>query len=93
MKVNINGQGHMTKMATMAINSKNLYKSCSSEPEDLYFETLPEASVNGALQSLYNHDLRMTFTYFMARSAEVAYLRSQVSVYRTIGPLVFKDLL
>ena len=30
MKVNINGQGHMTKMATMAINSKNLYKSYSS---------------------------------------------------------------
>ena len=30
----------------------------------------------------------MTLTYFMARSAEVAYPRSQVSVYRTIGPLV-----
>ena len=24
MKVHINGQGHMTKMAAMAINSKNL---------------------------------------------------------------------
>ena len=35
MKVNINGQGHMIKMATMATNSKNLYKSYSSEPEDL----------------------------------------------------------
>ena len=35
MKVNINGQGHMTKVATKAINSKNLYKSYSSEPEDL----------------------------------------------------------
>ena len=35
VKVNINGQGHMTKMATMAVNSKNLYKSYSSEPEDL----------------------------------------------------------
>ena len=47
MKVNINGQGHMTKMATMPINSKNLYKSYCSEPEDLYdFETLLEASVN-----------------------------------------------
>ena len=43
----------------MAINSKNLYKSYSSESEDLDFETLPEASVNGALQSLYilYHDL------------------------------------
>ena len=52
------------------------------------FETLPEASVNGALQSLYNHDPQMTLTYFMARSANVAYPRIQVSVYRTIGPLV-----
>ena len=47
-----------------------------------------EASVNGALQSLYTHDPRMTLTYFMARSAEVAYPRSQVSIYRAIGPLV-----
>ena len=30
----------------------------------------------------------MTLTYFMARSAEVAFPSSQVSVYRTIGPLV-----
>ena len=35
MKINKNGQGHMTKMATMAVNSKNLNKSYSSEPEDL----------------------------------------------------------
>ena len=34
-KVYINGPGHMTKMATLAINSKNLYKSYSSQPEDL----------------------------------------------------------
>ena len=55
----------------------------------MIFDTLPKASVNGALQSLYNHDPRMALTYFMARSAEVAYSRSQVSVYRTIGPLVY----
>ena len=35
MKVYINGQGHMTKMATMDINSKNLLKSSSPEPEGL----------------------------------------------------------
>ena len=35
MKIDINVQGHMTKIATMAINSKKLYKSYSSEPEDL----------------------------------------------------------
>ena len=34
MKVYVNGQGHMTKMATMAINSKNLLKS-SPEPEGI----------------------------------------------------------
>ena len=35
MKVGINGHGHMTKMAAMAINSKNLLKSSSSELEGL----------------------------------------------------------
>ena len=30
----------------------------------------------------------MTLTYFMTRSAEFAYPKSQVSVYRTIGHLV-----
>ena len=54
MKANKNGPGHMTKMATMAINGKNLYKSYFVENLKIYdFETLSEASVNGALQSLY----------------------------------------
>ena len=44
--------------------------------------------MNGALQSMYNHDPWVTLTYFMARSTEVAYPRSHVGVYRTIGPLV-----
>ena len=35
MKVCINGQGHMTKVAAMAINSKKLQKSSSPEPEGL----------------------------------------------------------
>ena len=35
MKVNINGHGHMTKMAAMAVNSKKLNKSSSPEPEGL----------------------------------------------------------
>ena len=70
MKVYINGSGHVTKMAAMGIKSKHLYKSYSSEPEDHDFETLPEASVNGALQKIcINHDPGMTLTYFMARSA------------------------
>ena len=33
--VYINGSGHLTKMAAIAINSKSLYKSYSSEPKDL----------------------------------------------------------
>ena len=50
MEVYINGSGHVTKMAAMAINSKNLILQNQKTYD---FETLPEASVNGALQSLY----------------------------------------
>ena len=32
MKVCINGQGHLTKMATIPIYDKNLYKASSPEP-------------------------------------------------------------
>ena len=54
MKVNINGSGHVTKMAAMAINSKNLYISLILQNRKTCdFETLHEASVNGALQILY----------------------------------------
>ena len=53
-KVYINGQGHMTKMATMAINRKKTFKNLllqNKKADD--FETWCEASVTGALQSLY----------------------------------------
>ena len=55
MKVCINGQGHMTKMAAMAINSKNInFKNLLLQNQKAYdFETWHEASENGALQSLY----------------------------------------
>ena len=53
MKANINGPGHITKMAAMAINSINHYKSSSSEPEVFDFETWPEPSMNTALKNLY----------------------------------------
>ena len=58
MKVNINNHGHMTKMATMAINSKNFINLILQILKTYDFETLPETSVNGALQSLYDHDPR-----------------------------------
>ena len=67
MKVYINGQGHMTKMSAMAINSKNLLLQNQKAYD---FET----SGNGALQSLFiNHDPGMTLTYFTARSTLVAH--------------------
>ena len=53
-KVYINGQGHMTKMAAMAINRKKNFKNLLLQNQKANdFETLCEASVTGALQSLY----------------------------------------
>ena len=53
MKVCINGQGHMTKMAAMAINSKNLKNLLLQNQKAYDFETGHEASGNRALQNLY----------------------------------------
>ena len=47
-KGEINGQGHMTKMAAMAINRN---QNQSQKAND--FETWCEATGNGALQNLY----------------------------------------
>ena len=52
MKVYINGQGHMTKMVAMAINSKKKknFKNLLLQNQKAYdFETWHEASDNGAL--------------------------------------------
>ena len=53
MKVNVNDSGHVTKMADMAINSKTFINLILQNRKTFDFETLPEASVNGARQSLY----------------------------------------
>ena len=55
MKVYINGQGHMTKMAAMAINSKKKKKkNLLLQNQKAYdFETWHEALRNGGLQNLY----------------------------------------
>ena len=50
-EVYINGHGHMTKMAAMAINRKKNLVLENLKAND--FETWCEASVTGALQSLY----------------------------------------
>ena len=52
-KVYINGQGHVTKMATMAINKKKNKNLLLQSQKANDFETWCEASVTGALQSLY----------------------------------------
>ena len=54
MKVCQVGQGHVTKMAVMAINSKKTFKNLLLQNQKAYdFETWHEASSNGALQSLF----------------------------------------
>ena len=54
MKANINGPGHITKMAAIAINSKkNIINLLLQNQKACDFETWPEASMNTALQSLY----------------------------------------
>ena len=53
MKVYINGQGHMTKMAAMAINSKIFLKILLQNQKAYDFETWHEALRNGGLQNLY----------------------------------------
>ena len=54
MKVCINGQGHMTKMAAMTINIKKNFKNLLLQNQKAYdFETWHESSGNRALQSLF----------------------------------------
>ena len=52
-KVYINGQVHMTKMATMAIIEKTFKNLLLQNKKANDLETWCEASVTGALQSLY----------------------------------------
>ena len=53
-KVCINGHGHMTKMAAMAINRKKNFKNLLLQNQKANdFETCCEALVTGALQNLY----------------------------------------
>ena len=49
----LNDKGHMTKMAAMAINSKNLKNLLLQNQKFYDFETWHEASGGRALQNLY----------------------------------------
>ena len=69
MKGYINGQGHMTKMAAMAINSKIFVK--------IFFFTTRRPMIlklgikhygTEVYKICINHDTGMTLTYFTARS-------------------------
>ena len=74
-EVCINSHGHMTKMATMAMNDKNLKKIFFFRTRrPMGFGTLHEASRIGGLQNVYiNNDPGMTLTYFSTRSTYVAH--------------------
>ena len=69
MKVYINDQGHMTKMAAMAINSKKpltIFFPRTRRPMILKLGMKHQAM---ELYKVYiNHDLGMTLIYFMAES-------------------------
>ena len=68
MKVFINGQGHMTKMAAMAINSKKPLKIFFSRTRRPMVLKLGMKHQGEELYIVYiNHDLGMTLTCFMAR--------------------------
>ena len=68
MKVCINGQGHMTKMAVMAINSKKPLKIFFSSTRRPMISKLGMKHQAMELFKVYiNHDPGMTLTFFMAR--------------------------
>ena len=71
MKVYINGPGHMTKMATMAIDSKKHLKIFFTRTRMPMILKLGMKHQGEELYKVYiyhHHDPVMTMTYFMARS-------------------------
>ena len=69
MKVCINGQGHMTKMATMAINRKKTFKNLLQNQKAYDFETNGMKNLGMELYKVcINHDPVMTLTYFTSMS-------------------------
>ena len=69
MQVNINSHGHMTKMAAMAINSKNLFKIFFSRTRrPIILKPGMQHQGEERYKFYINHDPGMTLTYFTARS-------------------------
>ena len=70
MKVCISGQGHMNKMAAMAINSNKTLKIFFSRTRRPMILKLGMKHLGEELYKVYiNHDLGMTLTYFMANTS------------------------
>ena len=68
-KVYINGRGHMTKMAAMAINRKKRLKIFFFRTRRPMILKLGVKHLGLELYKVYiNHDPGMTLTYFTARS-------------------------
>ena len=69
MKDYINGQGHMTKIAAMAINSNFLKKIFSFRTRRPMILKLGMKHLETEVYKIgINHDTGMTLTYFTARS-------------------------
>ena len=68
-KVDINGTGHMTKMAAMAINSKKKTLKIFSRTRRHMILKLGMKNQGEELYKVYiNHDPGVTLTYFTERS-------------------------
>ena len=67
MTVYINGQGHMTKMAAMAINSKKKLKIFSRTVRRMILKLGMKHQGEELYKIYINHDLGITMTFSMAR--------------------------
>ena len=68
MKVYINDQGHMTKMAAMAINSKLLKILFSRTRKPMILKLGMKHQAMELYKVYITHELGMTLNYFTARS-------------------------
>ena len=68
MKVCITGQGHMTKMAAMAINSKKTLKIFSRTRRPMILKLGMKHQAMELYKVCINHDPGMTLTLYTARS-------------------------
>ena len=90
----INGPGHMTKMATMPIYGKNLQKTFSYRTNSHMIMKLGTEHYELKLYTVYDPGVDLDLFYNNVKFVKTCFCsngmsRYQVSVYRTIGPLVY----